>query len=87
MPNKTPLSRHTPSKSLDESIAAMAAAKLEDGDVKGAVRMLCSDDRLAVPDKATFAELCRLHPPVPTDRRPAPIDVRHATSGGTACGC
>ena len=51
----------------------MAAAKLEDGDIKGAVRMLCSDDQLTVPDRSTFDKLCRLHPPVPGDRRrPAP---------------
>jgi hypothetical protein len=42
--------RYTKSiKSDDESIALMASVKLEDGDVKGAVRLLCSDDRLAVP--------------------------------------
>ena len=50
----------------------MASVKLEDGDVKGAVRLLCSDDRLSVPDMSTFVELSRLHPPVPADRRPAP---------------
>ena len=27
----------------------MASSKLEDGDIKGAVRVLCSDDKLAVP--------------------------------------
>ena len=51
----------------------MAAAKLEDGVVKGAVCLLCSDDRLIVPDMSTFVELSRLHPPVPADRRPAPL--------------
>ncbi|HSN24205.1 MAG TPA: hypothetical protein VLS45_08585, partial [Methylomicrobium sp.] len=51
---------------------SMAAAKLEDGDVKGAVRLLCSDDRLAVPDDVTFQKLADLHPPTPADRRPAP---------------
>ena len=52
-------------KTVDEPIAAMASAKLEDGDVKGAVRVLCSDDRLTVPDNTSFAELCSLHPLVP----------------------
>jgi hypothetical protein len=65
--------RYTKSiKSDDESIALMASVKLEDGDVKGAVRLLCSDDRLAVPQESTFAELCRLHPVAPFDRRPVP---------------
>jgi hypothetical protein len=50
----------------------MAAAKLKDGDAKGAIRLLCSDDRLAIQDAVTFAELSRLHPPAPADRRPAP---------------
>jgi hypothetical protein len=65
--------RYTKSmKADDESIALMASVKLEDGDVKGAVRLLCSDDRLAVPQESTFAELCRLHPVAPFDRRPVP---------------
>jgi hypothetical protein len=59
-------------KSDDESIALMASVKLEDGDVKGAVRLLCSDDRLAVPQESIFVEFCRLHPVTPTDRRPMP---------------
>ena len=61
-----------PSKTYDETLAKMAAAKLEDGDVKGAVRLLCSDDMLAVPDDVTYDALCDLHPPAPADRRPAP---------------
>jgi len=73
--NFTPALRTTPTKTNDEAIAAMASAKLEDGDVKGAVRLLCSDDKLAVADEVTFAELGRLHPSVPTDRRPAPSTV------------
>jgi hypothetical protein len=60
-------------KSDDGSIALMAFVKLEDGDVKGAVRLLCSDDRLAVPQESTFAELCRLHPVAHFDRRLVPF--------------
>lgn len=56
----------------DEAIARLASVKLEDGDVKGAVRLLCSDDRLAFPDESTFDDLRRLHPTAPPDRRPAP---------------
>jgi hypothetical protein len=59
-------------KHKDEIIAALASAKLEDGDVKGAVRLLCSDEKLAVPGEMTFSELGRLHPPAPDDRRSAP---------------
>jgi len=50
----------------------LASVKLEDGDVKGAVRLLCSDDRLASPDETTFDELRRLHPTAPSDRRSEP---------------
>jgi hypothetical protein len=69
-------------KSCDQQIATMAAAKLEDGDVKGAIRLLCSDDCLAIPDAVTFAELSRLHPPAPsTDMPPlrvTPVEVKIA---------
>ena len=59
-------------KTHDEAIARLASVKLEDGDVKGAVRLLCSDDRLAFPDESTLDDLRRLHPTAPQDRRPAP---------------
>jgi hypothetical protein len=55
----------------EQKIAAMAAAKLEDGDVKGAVRLLCSDDKLAVVNATTLEELKLLHPSAPLDRRSA----------------
>jgi hypothetical protein len=50
----------------------MAAARLEDGDVKGAVRLLCSDDKLAMVNSTTLDELKGLHPSAPDDRRPVP---------------
>jgi len=63
----------------------MAAAKLEDSDIKGAVRLLCSDDSLAVPaDSATFTELIRLHPTAPVSRRPAPSSVTQPCTPGFA---
>ena len=67
-----PKQRDKPAKSNDETLATMAAAKLEDGDVKGAVRLLCSDDILAAQDETTYDRLVLLHPPAPTDRRAAP---------------
>jgi len=36
----------TSAKTPEQQIEATAAAKLEDGDVKGAMRILCSDDKL-----------------------------------------
>jgi hypothetical protein len=79
-PNLDPLGystshRKNSSKSSDETIARMASVKLENGDVKSAVRLLCSDDTLATKDGKTFIELCRLHPPAPADRRQAPSTI------------
>jgi len=53
-------------------VALLASAKLEDGDVKGAVRLLCSDDKLVTPDTFTFNQLSHLHPRNPADRRSTP---------------
>ena len=71
-PDRLPKKRSKPVKTYDATIAAIASTKLEDGDVKDAVRLLCSDDRIAVPNDATLAELSRLHPPTPANRRAAP---------------
>ena len=62
-------------KTPEQHIAAAAATKLEDGDVRGAVRILCSDDKLAVVNATTLNELSRLHPPAPLDRRFMPSTV------------
>ena len=64
-----PRHRTKPAKTHDET---MAAVKLEDGDVKGAVRLQYSSDSLAAPDQSTFTELGRLHPSCPTDCRLTP---------------
>lgn len=64
--------RLKPLKSPDQIVAMLASAKLEDGDVKGAVRLLCSDDKLITPDTFTFNQLSSLHPRTPEDRRPSP---------------
>jgi len=53
-------------------VALLASAKLEDGDVEGAVRLLCSDDKLVTPDTFTFNQLSHLHLRNPVDRRPTP---------------
>jgi hypothetical protein len=41
----------------DEQRAALASAKLEDGDVKGAVRLICSDDGLAAVNDNTLTDV------------------------------
>ena len=75
LPGFRPTRCTKPAKAYDEIIARTASVKLEDGDFKGAVRLLCSNDRLAVPDESTFDELRRLHPAAPPDRRPVPTAI------------
>ena len=54
---------------VDSAIAKRAAAKLEEGNVKGAIRLLCSNNTIASPNLDSFTKLSALHPPVPEDRR------------------
>ena len=70
-----PQHRTLPVRTDEEKLAIMASVKLEDGDVRGKVRLLCSDDRLAIPDEFTFNELQSLHPSAPSDHRPVPSTV------------
>ena len=55
-----------------EAIAKRASIKLEDGDVRGAIRILSSSDTIAPRDATTAAALGALHPSTPPDRRPPP---------------
>ena len=43
--------------------------------MKGAVRLLCSVDKLAIVNATTMNEHSRLHPSAPADRRPVPSIV------------
>ena len=54
-----PKSSHDPFNSL----ATRVAAKLEEGDYKGAVRLACSEDSIATFDEETMAALRSKHPP------------------------
>ena len=47
-------------------------AKLEDGNVKAAVRIISSDEKPAPDDAATLNSLRQRHPPAPADRREVP---------------
>jgi hypothetical protein len=53
----------------DESsvLAAAVRSKLEDGNIKAAVRILCLDDKPAPIDQATLDALRRRHPAAPAD--------------------
>ena len=61
-------------KDMDEEleVARRAVAKLGEGDVRGALRVLSSKDTLAPRNNTTMASLLALHPPMPTDRRAPP---------------
>ena len=56
----------------NESAAKRASAKLEEGDNKGALRALSSNDTLAAFSRSTFDSLSSLHPACPSNRRPPP---------------
>ena len=61
-----------PSKSRDGILAAAVAAKLEAGNVRAAVRLLCSEEEPAADCEATFDALLAKHPRAPEDRREFP---------------
>ena len=57
----------------EEGVTRRASAKLEEGDIKGALRLLTSSDDLAPSTKETLDRLMTLHPPQPMDRRANPV--------------
>ena len=57
------------STSPDAAAAKRAAAKLDEGDIKGAIRLLCSTDSMEKPSLASYHSLTSKHPPAPEDRR------------------
>ena len=67
--------------SRTRDLASAVAAKMEDGNIRAAVRILCSDDRPAEYNADTLRLLELKHPPAPPDRipcidtRPVPISV------------
>ena len=71
-------------RDVDEEgeVARRATAKLEEGDVRGALRVLSSGDTLAPRNEETVARLRALHPSMPPDRRAPPtpsVAALHAT--------
>ena len=53
-------------------LAAAVTAKIEDGNIKAAIRILCSEEKPATDTEATFKKLEERHPAPPADRSPAP---------------
>src|SRR6266516_1085493 len=58
--------------SVDELAAKRASSKLQDGDVRGAVRCLTSSETVAPFTNDTIDALKSKHPSCPRDRRPPP---------------
>ena len=58
-----------------QCLSRRVASKLEEGDFRGAVRLACSDNRLAPSDSATFAALQAKHPSPHCDKviPPSPL--------------
>ena len=73
----------------EEQLAKATTAKLEDGDFKAALRLICSEDIPAIPSVETKDKLQQKQPPKPQDRRdpprpnqgaaPTPLTVTSAT--------
>jgi hypothetical protein len=70
-----PILRTTKQRSAKSDLASLAAnvtSKIEDGNIKAALRLLSSDDRPASDNDATIAALQARHPPAAPDRKPLP---------------
>jgi len=71
---KQPTNLAPPRKKRDanELMAAAVTAKVEDGNLKAAIRILCSEEKVATDTNATYAKLLERHPDPPTARGPPP---------------
>jgi len=56
----------------DEQVASRASEKIWEGDVRGAIKVLCSNDSFVAPDGPMLAAMQLLHPPRPADWRSPP---------------
>jgi len=68
----TPSAPHPKKRSANDLLAAAVTAKIEDGNIKAAVRILCSEEKPATDTDATYTKLLERHPAPPRDRKPAP---------------
>jgi hypothetical protein len=59
-------------RDAEAQLSAAVTAKIEDGNIKAAIRMLCSEEKPAVDIEAAFLKLQERHPPAPADRHPFP---------------
>ena len=56
----------------DEQLSKAITAKINDGNIKSALRLLLSDDKLAENNDDTYTKLQERHPAAAKDRRPPP---------------
>ena len=56
------------------SLAARVSSKIEDGNIKAAVRLVCSDDTIAPENQDTLEKLTDKHPSAPTDQKIMQLD-------------
>lgn len=68
--------RPSSTKSSHDETSKKVEAKLADGDIRGAIRLACSDDTFAPKDDTTLSALLEKHPPhpQPTNFPPPPAD-------------
>ena len=63
-------------KSDESAIAAAVSSKVEDGNLKAALRLICSEDKPADCSDAVFNALLSKHPPRASNRQPVPDPVQ-----------
>ena len=72
----SPVRKHRHTDDLDTQLAVRMSAKLEEGDLKGAVRLASSEDTLAPMNEATLEALKGKHPaPHPDSTIPSAKDT------------
>jgi len=59
------------SEEAEQYLAKAVSSKLEEGNIKAAIRLACSEDKPAPNTAETLSALKKKHPPAATDRRPA----------------
>jgi hypothetical protein len=54
-------------RNAEELLAAAVTGKVEDGNIKAAIRILCSEEKPAMEENATYTKLLERHPNRPVD--------------------
>src|SRR5207244_31322 len=62
MPQSVPTGKARPYRKDMDSLSSIIRSKIEDGNIKAAVRILCSDVSLAVDNEETLRSLLDKHP-------------------------